>query len=106
MTDGRGLTGSVRGMASCALQIPGRCVGIAGRRPRLGPRDLTARPGASELDRLSGTAVPWSLPLEEVEHVLGAVGSPGAEKAVVIVSQAAAPTNRDEAWVADLWEDH
>ena len=79
---------------------------MAGRRAGIGPRDLAARPGASQLDRASRTVVVRPRLLEVVEHVLRAVGRPDREKAVIVVLEAAAATHGDEPRIPDLREDH
>src|SRR5262249_42482785 len=49
--DGRGLTGSVRGMPCCPTQVSGRRHRVTSRRTSLGHRDLATHPGADLLDR-------------------------------------------------------
>src|SRR5690242_8495494 len=70
--DGRGLTGSVRGMPCCPTQVSGRGVCMAGRRASLGHRDLAAHPGAGLLDRLTRSRVVRLSLLEEAKDVLRA----------------------------------
>lgn len=65
--DGRGLGSSVRGMPGCPPQLSGRGVGMAGRRARLGHRDLAPHPGADLLDRLARSRVRRLSRLEEVK---------------------------------------
>jgi hypothetical protein len=106
MAHRRGLAGSVRGMPCCPTQVSGRCVCMAGRRAGLSPRDLTPRPGTPEVDRPTWTVIIRPCLLEVVQHVLRAVSRPDRQKAVIVVSEAAAATHRDEPRISDLGKDH
>ena len=101
-----GLAGRVGGMACRPAQVPGRGVGVAGRRACLCPRDLTTRPGTPQLDRASRPAVIRPRLLEVVQHVLRAVGRPGREQAVLPVIEAATTAHGDEPGIANLGKDH
>ena len=106
MAHRRGLAGSVRGMPCCPIQVPGRSVGVAGRRAGLCPRDLAPRPGTPEVDRPSWTVVLRPCPLEVVQHVLRAVGRPHREQVMIVVLEGPAATHGDEPRVPDLGGDH
>jgi hypothetical protein len=85
VANGRGLTGGVRRVSWGPSEVSGGRVGVAGCRPSFGPGDLTPRPGAPEVDRVSWTTVPGPRPLEQMEHVLRAVSRPNREQAVMVV---------------------
>ena len=106
MAHGRGLAGSVRGMACCPAQVSGRGVCMAGRRAGLSPRDLTTCPGTPEVDGAAWTVVLRPRLLEVVQDVLRAVGRPPREKTMVVVLEGPAATYGDEPWISDLGEDH
>ena len=101
-----GLTGRVRRMPGCPTQVPGRGVGMAARRAGLCPRDITARPGSPEVDRVTRSFVLWPRLLEVVQHVLRAVSGPDREQVMVGVLERSAATHGDEPWIPDLGEDH
>ena len=106
MAHRRSLAGSVRGMPCCPTQVSGRCVCMAGRRAGLSPRDLTPRPGTSEVDRPTWTVVLRPCLLEVVQHVLRAVSRPHREKTVIAVPEDPTTTHRDEPRIPDLGKDH
>ena len=101
-----GLRGGIGGEPRRSLQVPRGSAGLAAGGARLHHRDLAAHPGARLLDRVPRSAIVKTNRLEEVEHVLGAGRSPERQEAVVGIFQCAATPDRDEARVADLWEDH
>ena len=101
-----GLAGGVRGMPGCPTQVPGRGVGMAGRSAGLSPPDLTPRPRAPQLDGPAWTVVPRPCLLEEVEHMLRAVGGPRREEVMIRFLEAAAATHGDEPGIADLGQNH
>ena len=105
VTHRRGLAGSVRGMACGPAQVSGRRVGMAGGRASLCPRDPTPCPGTPKVDRPTGTVVSRPCLLEMRQHVLGAVGRPQRETAMIIVLEGPAAAHGDEPWIADLGED-
>jgi hypothetical protein len=102
----RRLAGSIRRMPSCSTQVSGRGVCMAGRRAGLCPRDLASGPGTPAVDRPTWTVVLRPCRLEEVEHVLRAVGRPDREKAMIVVMESPAATHGDEPRIPDLGEDH
>jgi hypothetical protein len=67
---------------------------------------LTARPATDVLERLTWPRIGRSRRLEEVEHVLGALGRPERQTPMVRVGERAAPATRDQARVAVLRKDH
>ena len=106
MAHRRGLAGSARGMPCRPTQDSGRSVCVAGRRAGLSPRDLTQRPGTSEVDRPTWTVVLRPCLLEVVQHVLRAVSRPHREKTMIVVLEGPAATHGDEPRIPDLGEDH
>src|SRR6185369_12598693 len=101
-----GLAGGVGSMPCCPTQVPGRRVCMAGRRARLCPADVTPGPGTPELDRPTWTLVLRPRLFEVVEHVLGTVGCPDRETAMIVVLERPAATHGDEPGIPDLGEDH
>ena len=73
------LSGSVRGKPGRPTQVSGRGIGMAGRCPRLRPRDLTPRPRSRQGNRPSWTVVLGAHRLEVIEDVLRTVGRPERE---------------------------
>jgi hypothetical protein len=102
----RGLPGSIRRIPRGTGQIPRSGLRMAGCRAGLGHRDLAAYPGARQLDGLARSSVSRLCHLEQMQHVLRAVGCPLGEKVVVGVLQRAAAANRDEPGVANFGKDH
>src|SRR5438093_8882784 len=85
MTHCRDLSGSVSRFPRCARQVSGRCVGVTGGRAGLGHRDFTPRPSTRLFDRSSRTVVPGLRLLEEVQHVLRAIGRPYCKKVMISI---------------------
>ena len=104
--DGSRLAGGVRGIPRRPAQVPGRAHRVAARRSGLHHRDLAPHPAADVLDRLAGSSVLGPSRLEQGEDVLGARRRPQGEQVVVGVGEGAAATDRHEARIADLREDH
>src|SRR5262249_44388393 len=104
--DGPGLASSVRGMPCRPTQVPGRGHGMAGRRARLGHRDLAAHPGAGLPDRLTRSQVLRLSRLEEVKDVLRARGRPKSEEPVIGIGKGPTAADRHKTRVCDLREDH
>jgi hypothetical protein len=96
MAHRRGLAGGIRGMPLRPTPVPGRGVGMAGRRAGLPPRELTPRPGTPEIDRPTWTVVVRPRLLEVVEHMLRAVGRPQRKQTMIVVLEAPATTHGDE----------
>ncbi len=94
--DHRRLPGSVRGMACYPAQVPGRGHGMAACCARLSHRNLTARPSASQFDGATRPVVMGLHVLEEVQHMLGAIGRPDRQQVMIGVLESAAATHRDE----------
>src|SRR5712671_6112987 len=78
--DDRRLAGSVRSMAWCPAQVPGRGHCMAARGASLGHRDLATDPGARLVNRLTRSRVVRPGRLESVEDVLGARCRPEGEE--------------------------
>ena len=89
-----------------ATEVPRCRVGVARGRSRLGHRDLSPRPGTHELERVTRSIVSGSLALEQRKDMVGAVGGPKGEQVVVGITQRSAATDRDEARIALLGQDH
>ena len=81
------VTGGARRLLRCAGRLSGGVVCGIGGDTSLRHGDLAARPGARLFDRPSRTVVPGARFLEEVKHVLGAVGCPHREKVMIGVLQ-------------------
>src|SRR5687768_7422679 len=79
---------------------------MAGCRAGLRHRDLAPYPGSCQLDCLARSRVSRLGRLEQMQHMLRAVGCPLGEKPVVGVLQRAAAANRDESGVAIFGKDH
>jgi hypothetical protein len=104
--DGPGLTSGVSGMPCCPSQVSGRAHCMAARRTSLRHRDLTPRPGAGMLDRLTRSRIPRPSRLEQVENVLRARCRPQGQKTVIGIRESPAAPDRHEARVTDLRKDH
>ena len=104
--DGRGLTGSVRGMPCGSTQLSGRGVCVAGRISSPGHRDLATHPRADLLDRLTRSRVLGLSRLEEVKDVLRARCRPQGEELVIRIGERPTAADRHETTVAVLREDH
>jgi hypothetical protein len=102
----RGLSGGVRGMPWSTTEVSGSGVCMARRSAGHCPRDLTARPRTTEVDRPTWTVVLRPLALEVVQHVLRAVSRPDRKTTVIVVLEDAAATHGDEPWIPDLGKDH
>jgi hypothetical protein len=83
VSDGTGLTGSVRGMPCSSTQVSGRAHGMAARRASLHHLDLAPHPRAGMLDRLTWPGVLRLSRLEEVKDVLRARCRPKSEEIVI-----------------------
>ena len=102
----RGLSGGVRGMPWSSMQVSGSGVCMACRSAGHRPRDLTACPRTTEVDRPTRAVVPRPRVLEVVQDVLGAVSRPDRELTMIVVLEDAAATHGDEPWIPDLGKDH
>jgi hypothetical protein len=102
----RRLAGGERGVPSSSAQLSSGSHGMTGRRTGLRHPDLTARPGANLIDRVAGPWIRGLLGLEEVQNVLCARCCPQSQEPMVGVRERAPATDRDEARVALLGEDH
>ena len=102
----RGLPGSIRRMPRGTGQIPCSGLRMAGCRAGLRHRDLAPYPSSCLLDCLARSRVSRLRRLEQMQHVLRAVGCPLGEKPMVGVLQRAAAANRDESGVAIFGKDH
>src|SRR5262249_521155 len=104
--DGPGLARRVRGMPCCPTKVSGRGHGMAGRRARLGHRDLATHPSAGMLDRLTRSQVLRLSQLEEAKDVLRARCRPQSEQPVIRIGEGPTAADRHQARVSDLREDH
>ena len=102
----RGLAGSVRSMPGCTTQVSRRGVGVAGRGAGFCPRDLTPRPGTSEVDCPTWTIVLRPGLFEVVQDVLRAVSRPHRETTMIVVLEGPAATRGDEPRIPDLGKNH
>jgi len=101
----RGLTGSIRGMARRSAQIPGRRHRMAGRRARLGHRNVAARPCPSLLNCVTRPRVRRLRRLEQVQDVYRTRCGPQGEQLMVGVFERPPAADSDEARVAVFRED-
>ncbi len=104
--DGRGLGGRVGGMPRRPCEIPGRGVGMAGRRASLGHRDLALHPGACLRDRMARAQVLGPCRLKDLEDVLRTGGRPQREEPVIPIAEGSAAADGDETRVALFRQDH
>src|SRR5438552_1665068 len=104
--DGRGLTGSVSGVPCCSTQVSSRGVCMTGRRSSLGHGDLTARPCAGLLDRLTRSRILRLSRLEEIEDVLRTRCRPQGEEQMIGIGEGPTAPDRHETRVAVFREDH
>ena len=102
----RGLTGSMRRLACGPAEVSRGGVGVASGIACLGHGDLASNPRPGLLDGPAGALVSRPNLLEEMQHVLSAIGRPKCEQVVVGVSQGPASTQGDEPGVSNLTEDH
>ena len=91
-----GVTGCTSRLLRCAGRLSGGVMCGTSGDARLSYGDLAARPSTRLFDRPSRTVVPWARFLEEVKHVLGAVGRPYREKTMIGVLKPATSTHSDE----------
>jgi hypothetical protein len=103
---GRRLGSRIRGVPRGTGQVPGRRVGVTGRRPGLGHRHLAASPGPATLDRSPRAIVVGTKLLEVVEDVLGAARRPDREPVMIGLLERPAPPDRYEPRVPDIAQDH
>jgi hypothetical protein len=106
VADRRGVAGGICGVSRGATQVSRRRVRMASRSASVPPGDLASSPRSAELDCASGSVVVGPRLLEQAEHVLGAIGRPGGQQAMVVVRQGPAPAHGDEARIPDLRQDH
>jgi hypothetical protein len=97
------LAGSICGIPSGSAQFSCRSHGMATRRAGLRHRDLTARPSASQFDGSTRPVVIGLHFLEEVQHMLCAIGRPYRKQVVNGVLEGTAATHSDEPGVSLLW---
>jgi len=79
------LTGSVSRLPRGAGYFSGRGVGGKGGRARLSHRNFTPRPSARQFDGAMRTIVIGLRLLEEMKHVLRAIGRPYCKKTMISV---------------------
>lgn len=87
-------------------KVPGSAHRMAISCPSLHHRDLAPHPGTRVLDRVAWPGVTRSLSLKQGKDVLRTHRRPQRQQAVIGIGERATPADRDEAWVADLGEDH
>ncbi len=104
--DGPGLASSVRGIPCCPTQVSGRAHCMTTRRASLHHLDLTTHPGAGVLDRFTWSRVLRLRRFEQVKDVLRARRRPKSEEMVIRIGEGPTATNRHEARVPNLREDH
>jgi len=97
------LAGSKCGVPGGTGEHSGRSHGVAARRTGLRHRDLAPRPGAHQFDGSTRPVVIGLFLLEEVQHMLCAIGRPDRKQAMVGVLEGAAATHSDEPGVSLLW---
>jgi hypothetical protein len=104
--DGPGMASSAGGIPCCPTQVSGRAHGMAARRPCPHHGDLTAHPGAGVLDRFTWSWVIRLSRFEQVKDVLRARRPPNSQEMVIRISEGPTATNRHEARIPNLREDH
>jgi hypothetical protein len=85
-----------------AAQVSGSAHRVAGGGTGLSHRNFTSRPGTRQLDCSARTVITRSRLLEEVQHMLGAVGSPYRQQVVMRIQQRATATNSYEPRISFL----
>jgi hypothetical protein len=66
---------------------------------------LTADPGSTGIDGVTGPAVTWLMIFEQMQHVLGAQEGPVSQQSVVFVGQSAPATDGDQPRITLFRED-
>ena len=102
----RGLSCRVSRFPRCAGQISGSAHGVTGSRAGLGHLNLTPRPGTRQFYRSARPAVSRLRLLEEVQHVLCAIGCPYCKKVMMCVLQGTAATYGNKPGISVLRENH
>src|SRR5258706_9673642 len=93
-------------MACCPTKVSGRAHCMAARRASLHHRGLTPHPGAGALDRFTWLRVVRLSRLEQVKDVLCAQRRPRSDEMMIRIIEGPTATNRHEARVPNLREDH
>jgi len=104
--DSSSLARSVGGMPRCSAQISGRAHCMAARSTSLHHLDLATYPSAGMLDRVTRSRVLWLSRLEKVKNVLCVGCRPQSEEMVIRVGEGPPATDRHQARISDLREDH
>jgi hypothetical protein len=97
------LASSKCGVPSGSAQLSRRSHGMTTRRAGLSHRDLTSRPSASQFDGSTRPVVIGLHFLEQVQHMLCAIGRPYRKQVMIGVLEGAAATHSDEPGVSLLW---
>jgi hypothetical protein len=99
-----------RSLSGCISSIPGRSThysggrhGVTGGRSGLRHGDLASRPGANQFDGSLRPVVIGLHFLEEVQHMLCAIGRPYRKQMMIGVLESTAATHSDEPGVSLLW---
>lgn len=100
------LTGGVCSKTCSAAQRPGGPHGVSTSSSSLHHAHLTACPGPNGPYRLAWPEVCGSLPLEEVQDVLGAVRGPQGKEPLIRINERPATPDRDQTRVTDRGKDH
>jgi len=104
--DGPGLASGVGGIPFCPMQGSGRAHCVAAGRASLHHLDLATGPGAGVLDRFMWSWVLGLSRLEQVKDVPRARCGPESEQMVIRIREGPTATDRHEARVPNLREDH
>lgn len=100
------LTSGVGGEAGGPAQWTGSAHGLPASGSGLHHAQLAPHPGADRLGRVAWPGVTRGLPLEEVQHVLGATGGPQGQVLVVHLGERPASPDRHQTRVTDQGQDH
>ena len=104
--DDGSLARCVRGMPCSPAQVPGGAHGVTTRRASFHHLDVAAHPGASMFDCLTRPWVLGLFRLEKVQDVFSARCRPQSQQMMIWVREGPTSTDRDQARITDLREDH
>jgi hypothetical protein len=99
----RGLPGCMRCMACRSVQIPGRRVCRTSRRAGLRHSNFTSGPSARQFDSSTRPVIIGLQLLEQMQHMLGAIGCPHRKPVMIGVLEITTATHSDEPGVPLLW---
>ena len=106
MWDAGCLARSIRRETGCPAQRSGGPHRVPTGCPGLHHGELARSPGPSAGDRVPGPEITRTFGLEQVKDVLGTGGCPQRQEVMIRVGQEPATTDRHEARVSHLREDH